>query len=286
MSFQKNINEFGLQSMFCKRLGKKKQAMTIEYVSYLLFLLAFLFAGQFTSVIVACEEGGGDFIDYSLYGSIEDIICNETSALAQIDPSNYEQMEVLLLLRGESYLISKSWEYALADFQAADQINLYEQRSNLHNQYSYSFRSLFGQAIAYANLENHEAVERITLSLQESIDEHVQAISFIDPNPLNSDRTIREEILPLLGRDHISVKECIERIKGTVNLARILISKAPPISQAALNIIIDELADMAKNCCRKGGLWKGCLGPLVNKWYQWNKRWELFGIAPNPAWDE
>jgi len=90
----------------------------------------------------------------------------------------------------------------------------------------------------------------------------------------------------IIGEDYISIGECIERAKNTARLARILIDRARPSVRFTLELIIDPLERKAISCCRSGGIWKGCLQPLVSKWLQWNRKWEAFRIPPDPAWDD
>jgi hypothetical protein len=90
---------------------------------------------------------------------------------------------------------------------------------------------------------------------------------------------------PILGPDRISIEECIERAQGTANYAKIIIGFSKSRAQFILNTLIDDLTGRAIQCCMAGGLWKTCIQPLVNKWYQWNEKWKIFGIPPDPAWD-
>lgn len=90
---------------------------------------------------------------------------------------------------------------------------------------------------------------------------------------------------PILGPDRISIEKCIERAQETANYAKIIIGFSKSRAQFILNTLIDDLTGRAIQCCMAGGLWKTCIQPLVNKWYQWNEKWKIFGIPPDPAWD-
>lgn len=45
---------------------------------------------------------------------------------------------------------------------------------------------------------------------------------------------------------------------------------------------INALTLAAINCCEAGGMWKGCLQPLVNKLHYW----KVLGIPADPMWDD
>ena len=106
----------------------------------------------------------------------------------------------------------------------------------------------------------------------------IELCSYASEKASASDQTI-------LGPERISIEECIERAQGTANYAKIIIGFSKSRAQFILNTLIDDLKDRAIRCCMAGGLWKACLQPLVNKWHQWNEKWEVFGIPPDPAWD-
>lgn len=91
---------------------------------------------------------------------------------------------------------------------------------------------------------------------------------------------------PILGPDKIAVEECLNRVYGTAKRANdlILFVKRPEV-RFMLRSIIEGLEGSAALCCRDGGLWKTCVGPLMDKWYLWNEKWKLFGIPPDPSWD-
>src|SRR5690242_14740747 len=87
---------------------------------------------------------------------------------------------------------------------------------------------------------------------------------------------------PIDGPNQIPIGECLKRVENTVALITPMIAavKRSEVQALAL-IVINRLADTANGCCRAGGLWKGCLQKLVNKFYYWG----LLGIPADPAWD-
>jgi hypothetical protein len=92
-------------------------------------------------------------------------------------------------------------------------------------------------------------------------------------------------VTQIYGPDQVSVKDCIDFINNTIDLAKLLISKSPSSFRGILTFTIEQLGRQARNCCLSGGLWKGCVQTLCNKYHQWNQKWKLFGIPPDPAWD-
>lgn len=65
----------------------------------------------------------------------------------------------------------------------------------------------------------------------------------------------------------------------------ILAQVKSPATQLVLRRVIDDLANQARQCCWRGGVWKGCIQKLANKFHIWNQKWKAFGIPPDPAWD-
>lgn len=91
---------------------------------------------------------------------------------------------------------------------------------------------------------------------------------------------------PIYGPDKVSKAQCEQNVRGTTNACRYLITLVKKASaQVILNILVDDLERQALNCCWAGGIWKACLGPIVDKWQLWNSKWIDFGIPPDPAWD-
>lgn len=90
---------------------------------------------------------------------------------------------------------------------------------------------------------------------------------------------------PIFGPDKISVNDCIDLIDNTVGYCKLLICRSPPPARATLSFVIDQIAKEGRKCCYVGGVWKGCFQPLANKYHEWNQKWKVFGIPPDPAWD-
>lgn len=160
------------------------------------------------------------------------------------------------------------------------------------------FRSLFGQALAYAYLDKVEEVECIAKTLLNIIqsmqcsdcsnDFYNKITTSSRPRTSGAYPVLlcaNNDNVPIHGPDRISIQDCIDMIENTRGYAKLLISKAPAKVRAVLTFTIDQLADAGRKCCRAGGVWKACFQPLANKYHQWNQKWQIFGIPPDPAWD-
>lgn len=88
---------------------------------------------------------------------------------------------------------------------------------------------------------------------------------------------------PILGPDQISIRDCLERVETSREALFVLIAavKKTEVRFIAMGVI-NALTDQAASCCRRGGLWKGCLQQLVNKLHYW----KVLGIPADPAWDD
>ncbi len=150
------------------------------------------------------------------------------------------------------------------------------------------FRPLFGAFIVYARLENLESVQEIHGHLERILKSYTcrsskKSFPYLTQSHANEIVTqIANPDRPIEGPDHISVGECLSRVRTTVEAITLMIAvvKKTEIRILAATII-NKLADAANDCCWAGGLWKGCLQKLANKIYYWG----VFGIPADPAWD-
>ncbi len=125
--------------------------------------------------------------------------------------------------------------------------------------------------------ENYDIHSDLTEKIQTIHARHTSNIILIADQPVKGPK--------IEGPDIATITQSINRVDATQKAAGILIATAKTEVRHILNCIIEDLANRARNCCRAGGLWKICLQPLVDKWYQWNEKWQIFGIPPDPAWD-
>lgn len=231
-------------------------------------------------------------IDIAPYNSIEDLIQFETFSISNAALDDPEVLSEAYASRAESYLICHRLEEAVNDFQTAYGFALKIQNEEFCS--AQTFRSLLGLAIACGHLNQEERIYEIIPVLEKMIHSfqcsncQEARLSFHDSriNSRFSSFLLQNEDVPIHGPDKISVRDCIDFINNTVKYTRCIIEEVPlAAARAALNYLIDQLADSAKGCCRKGGVWKGCVQKLVNKYHFWNQRWINFGVLPDPKWE-
>lgn len=98
-------------------------------------------------------------IDYTTFRSIEEVIEFETSSLSKTHHCDFEQLADLYASRGESLLLCNRFKEALDDFQ---QSYAYSEGIQDTNKYHMGiFRALFGQMLAYGDLDEPEMIHQI-----------------------------------------------------------------------------------------------------------------------------
>jgi len=256
-------------------------------------------------------------MEYSDCNTFEEVIAYETSIIDKIAENEYELLTDAYLSRGESYLLSSRYQEAILDLSTGYALAL---SCTSDQQPVLMLRALFCLAIVYGNLDMYEKVYELSNHIkimlesfncmlcknqnQQPINQKLrhflhspksfdQVISGFDRQSLslayhqstNSAPYITQVNQPILGPSRISITECVDRVNGVQNAAKLLIIKARGEIQYMLHMLIDDLSDKARFCCRKGGIWKECLQPIINKWHIWNEKWQIFGIPPDPSWD-
>jgi hypothetical protein len=229
-------------------------------------------------------------VDYSAFDSIEEVIESETSIISNTPSYEHEMLSDAYASRGESFLICHRFEEALEDFQRSYQLGIRIKNGDVSR--SLLFRALFGQALVYGHLDMPEKVYPIVDLLEDIIQsfrcsecsEKISSDSNI--NLSHPPRIIFCEDVPIYGPDKISIKDCHDFVTNTVKLAKLLICNVTSSRiRGVLTLTIEQLADEAHGCCSRGGIWKGCVQKLANKFHLWNQKWQLFNIPPDPAWD-
>lgn len=229
------------------------------------------------------------------YISIEDLIGYQTTQIKNTDSEDYENLSEKLCSRGESYLFAEKYSEALEDFQDAYDLALLSNSNMDKNCRELTFRALFGQLLSYANLDLIEPLYPIVEILESIIESCKCEVDLgSTTNSQDSKLFVTKPAYNLIhlpyskapdkiieGPDRISAEECVNRVKSTAEAAKFLIARARPEIQAICHYIINSLADAAERCCWAGGLWKGCLQKLVNKWQEW----KIFGIPADPTFD-
>jgi hypothetical protein len=81
---------------------------------------------------------------------------------------------------------------------------------------------------------------------------------------------------PYPGWCEEAVKNSAEALCSFVNF-----SKLNQLTKETIIFSIVQAKNLALTCCARGGLWKGCVGPLAKKLIEW----KALGIPADPYWD-
>lgn len=167
--------------------------------------------------------------------------------------------------RGENCLLLGKFQEALDHFKDAAEFAVHSNDSAIT--VPIVFRSLFGQLFSYANLNNEEMTEEVGAEI-------IRALSSLDCCNCSEEEWlfVKSPDVPILGAEHISVEECIERVDSTANSALDLLKGNVKLSiKQTCEGVIHVLRSQGRRCCREGWAWKLCLQPLINKWHDWFK---------------
>lgn len=203
------------------------------------------------------------------FHSVQEVLDFETAQIADLGSADS------YINRAESYLLCQNYDLALSDLEVGYQLS-----QDIEDHPTLYFRSLFGLAIVYANIDQLEKFTAVVNSIEAFLDAHkctgcsekqhsVELCSYVkllvsdDPEP-----------------ERISVEACIEKANNTARYARILIDKSHPAARFVLNALVNRLTNKAIKCCIAGGLWRGCIQPLATKWHEWNEKWKIFDRLP------
>ena len=188
--------------------------------------------------------------------------CVEDSFAAE-----YDELSNVYISRGEDLLLAGKFEDSIEDLQAGYEMTSYGFKKNKDVN---RMRSLFGMLIAYAHLEKVDRVQEVSEKM----------ISIMDSRPCSNYKrelaSTSNECRQLNGPVSIPIRDCVDRVVGTKRAAMVFAVAIPRKEVRALTVLaIEDLADRAERCCYAGGLWKGCLIPLLNKWY---------AVQSSPIW--
>jgi hypothetical protein len=200
-----------------------------------------------------------------------------------------ESLADLYISRGETYLLYGAFEQALEDLKYAwDVIAFLSYDATTKKQLE--FRALLNFAFIYALTSEEAALFEVGNRLLFIVD-HLCLSRCSKASTASTLRNGLEIVLcggaKILGPD-VEPRPgwCREVVISTATLMLALASTAPnAIIRTALLGIIGVLQDKALRCCEAGGLWKVCVGPIAEKWQQWNQKWKVLHISPDPAWD-
>jgi len=230
--------------------------------------------------------------DFNSFSSIDELIAYEKLAILNTSQTDLELLAEAYLDLGETYFIARDYTSSVSHLLYGREIaeQCVEGKSHL------MLRSAFALALAYSNLDMEEeflfaaglmkqAIDHLfpsdcSCSKKSGLDYVKQLVQspFLKKNAQQS--------VAIEGPEHIPMLECVERAHGTAKTCRALAKLAKkPGATFILDTLIDGLERKAVQCCYSGGMWKGCLQPLVDKWNRWNMEYNMFGIPPDPAWD-
>ncbi|HEV3269984.1 MAG TPA: hypothetical protein VGZ69_04965 [Candidatus Rhabdochlamydia sp.] len=200
------------------------------------------------------------------FNSIQEVLDFETAQIADLGSADS------YINRAESYLLCQDYDLALNDLEAGSQ--LIEDDPTLH------FRSLFGLAIVYANIDQLDKFYTVVNSIEEFLDAHVCTGCSEKQHSVELCSYVKLLVSDTPEPERISVEACIEKANNTARYARILIDKSHPAARFVLNALVNRLTNKAIKCCLAGGLWRGCIQPLATKWQEWNEKWKIFDRLP------
>ena len=191
--------------------------------------------------------------------------CIESSLEAE-----YEELSNSYISKGEDLFLAGEFEDAIDNLQIGYELTSYgfKENKNINR-----MRSLFPMMIAYGHLERRDKVQEVSSKMISIMDSR-PCSNYDSKSSAGSNDSGQCQQLP--GPTNISVHECMERVRGTKHAATVFAVAIPRKEVRALTVLaIEDLADRAERCCLAGGLWKGCLIPLLNKWY---------AVQSSPIW--
>jgi hypothetical protein len=223
-------------------------------------------------------------IDYTPCKSIEDILNLEAHLILKCKKSDVENLTSLHISRGETYLLNNQIEDAIHDFSVA-----YMLVENIQDDKPVKFRLLFNEMIWHVALNNKHEVEvlgRHLISLFEEICSE-KTSQYHCASPFNKTSVFLCNTTNIIGPDQEPYPGwCREVVLSTgVALAQLISTLPKNAAKIALGSVIAVLEQKALDCCLAGGLWKACVGPLAEKFNNWNQKWKVLRIPPDPAWD-
>ena len=216
--------------------------------------LTTLFLLSLAAMTNFCFSSEGDFFEESKKNCPR---CTEMALAIEYDDLSNDYIS-----RGEDLLLAGEFENAIEELQIGYELTSYGFKENRDiNQ----MRSLFPMMIAYGHLEQIEDMLKVTNKMYSIMDSR----SCSKLNYAHSNDSGRSgQCQPLDGPDRISINTCLDRVQGT---ERAFIALAAAIKKKGGSTIavlaIQAIAEKARDCCYAGGLWKGCLIPLLNKYY-------------------
>lgn len=233
-------------------------------------------------------------IDYNSCRSIHDVIKKETEEIVSTHKDNRAELAQLYVSRGESYLLDTQYQLAIEDFQKAH--SLIDYCENTAEATSIAFRAIFGEVICFDNLEMPEetqhalkqfqliATQLSCIDVKEDCRSQKQTSS---PFQAKTRSNNAEQSIEIIGPNYNVSGWCEEVVTGTAEAMRLLAALAKTkTAKIALLATISGLETRCLKCCETGEFWKVCVAPIVEKWKEWNDKYQFLRIPPDPAWDD
>lgn len=237
-----------------------------------------------TLVGFSSSFGDSPDINYESCTCIQDVLNYETRLILECDQDNVDHLVDLYISRGETYMINGQFSDAVDDFFIA-----YVFLEKVKNDALLRFRLLFNEIMWHAFMGDEKKVMIIGEYLVSSFDEICFQKRFGNQNVNLS--TVRAPLFfcktKIVGPDQEPYPGwCKEIVISTgVALAQLICVLPKNAAKIALGSVIAILEQKALDCCEAGGLWKGCVGPLAEKFNNWNQKWKVLKIPPDPAYD-
>lgn len=212
----------------------------------------------------------------------------ETRRIQSLENSSETKQLQAYLSRAETLILVDQPENALYDLNIA-----YELATKIENDLDKNgvlFRCFFDMIIANVNAGFFDMAKECQIEFEELI-HSLQCGGCNDRVGLSmivegSDQARIFLTHEIYGPDHNVPGLCEEVVKGTADAMRVLATLAKTIkARAALMGSISALETKCMGCCATGEFWKTCVGPIADKWKEWNDKYELFRIPPDPYWD-
>lgn len=217
--------------------------------------------------------------------SIQRTIENESTQINFIENQNGPKPKLAKAYnaRGISNFFNAEYDKALQDFN-----KVIEVLEEIEAGESLLAGAWMGKMLTHAYLGDEQNVI-LDLQMLDYIFSCHQPCCSLNSNhcfPVNTHDKMLESKSAWPENKPMSTWECEQTVKNTAFAMECLATKIPQNSIKLLAIKgIDEMKEAALNCCYRGGLWSACLKPMAEKFHQWNQKWKLFGIPPDPAWD-
>jgi len=171
--------------------------------------------------------------------------------------------------QGENYLANGQFELALGSLQES---------YVLVNQLGYRYiepRILLDMMFAYAYLGYEEEALSAAQAFETSV-EDIDCGEYYIYQCKDENYVSGPDREPYDGWCEETVNSTAGTLSTLVHASRLSNGKKFAICSA-----IDQARIVCLGCCAKGGLWKGCVGPLCRKLVEW----KALGVPADPLWD-